>query len=97
MKTKSTNEMIRADLRLLKIEESRIAALKSSIQEGIDSGIAHDFDPDDHLELLKSKQGLKERYYLNNISSKLERAENSGFTNDSKEQILSESNSLLDE
>ena len=30
------------------------------------------------------------------IRAKLEKAENSGFTNDSKEQILTQSKSLLD-
>lgn len=32
-----------------------LVALKKAIQEGIDSGIAHDFDPKKHLEALKSK------------------------------------------
>jgi antitoxin ParD1/3/4 len=53
---KNTSEVIRAGLRLLEEEENKAAALKNAIQEGIDSGIAHDFDPKKHLELLKASQ-----------------------------------------
>ncbi len=53
---KNVSEVIRAGLRLLEEEESKIIALKSSIQEGIDSGIAHDFDSKKHLEFLKAKK-----------------------------------------
>ncbi|MDG1761293.1 MAG: type II toxin-antitoxin system ParD family antitoxin [Flavobacteriaceae bacterium] len=41
---KNVCEVIRAGLRLLENEESKVIALQNSIQEGIDSGIAHDFD-----------------------------------------------------
>jgi antitoxin ParD1/3/4 len=51
---KNVSEVIRAGLRLLENEETRIIALKSAIQEGIDSGIAHDFDPEKHLQELKA-------------------------------------------
>lgn len=50
---KNASEIIRAGLRLLEEEENRIQILKNSIQEGINSGIATDFDPDMHLKLLK--------------------------------------------
>jgi len=53
---KNVSEVIRAGLRLLEEEESKVIALKNSIQEGIDSGIAHDFDSEKHLELLKAKK-----------------------------------------
>ena len=53
---KNVSEVIRAGLRLLEEEESKVSALKSAIQEGIDSGIAHDFDPQKHLEYLKAKK-----------------------------------------
>ncbi len=53
---KNVSEVIRAGLRLLENEESKIAALKSAIQEGIDSGIAHNFDPKKHLETLKANK-----------------------------------------
>lgn len=38
----NASEVIRAGLRLLEDNESRIAALKSAIEEGLDSGIAED-------------------------------------------------------
>ena len=50
----NASEVIRAGLRLLADEESRIVALKSAIEEGINSGIAEDFDPQAHLKSLKS-------------------------------------------
>ena len=53
---KNVSEVIRAGLRLLEEEESKIIALKNAIQEGIDSGIAHDFDPKKHLEWLKANK-----------------------------------------
>ena len=52
---KNVSEVIRAGLRLLENEESKALALKYAIQEGIDSGIAHDFDPETHLKELKAK------------------------------------------
>jgi antitoxin ParD1/3/4 len=53
---KNTSEIIRAGLRLLEEEENKIAALKTAIQEGIDSGIAKNFNPKNHLELLKASK-----------------------------------------
>jgi antitoxin ParD1/3/4 len=50
---KNVSEVIRAGLRLLEDEESKTIALRSAIREGIDSGIAHDFDPQKHLQYLK--------------------------------------------
>lgn len=49
----NASEVIRAGLRLLADDESRIVALKSAIEEGINSGIAEDFDPQAHLKSLK--------------------------------------------
>ncbi|MEX2597031.1 MAG: type II toxin-antitoxin system ParD family antitoxin, partial [Salibacteraceae bacterium] len=37
-------------------EESKVIALKNAIQEGIDSGIANDFDPQRNLAKLKTKK-----------------------------------------
>ena len=51
---KNASEVIRAGLRLLADDESRIVALKSAIEEGINSGIAEDFDPQAHLKSLKA-------------------------------------------
>jgi antitoxin ParD1/3/4 len=50
----NASEVIRAGLRLLEEEESKVLALKNAIQEGIDSGIAQDFDPKSHLQSLKA-------------------------------------------
>lgn len=50
----NASEVIRAGLRLLEDNESRIVALKAAIKEGLDSGIAEDFDPASHLRILKS-------------------------------------------
>ena len=43
------------------------------------------------------RQARKQQVQINWIKTKLERAERSGFTNDSKFQILKESKSLLNE
>lgn len=53
---KNVGEVIRAGLRLLENEESKAIALRNAIQEGIDSGIAHDFDPQKNLEQLKTRK-----------------------------------------
>ncbi|NQU55345.1 MAG: type II toxin-antitoxin system ParD family antitoxin [Bacteroidetes bacterium] len=55
---KNVSEVIRAGLRLLEEEESKVIVLRNAIQEGIDSGIAYDFEPKKHLESLKIKKGL---------------------------------------
>ena len=51
----NASEVVRAGLRLLEEEEEKVVALRKAIQEGIDSGIAKDFDPKQHLQLLKSR------------------------------------------
>ena len=53
---KNVSEVIRAGLRLLEEEESKVIALKNAIQEGIDNGIAYDFDPEKHRGSLKAKK-----------------------------------------
>ncbi|PQJ79880.1 type II toxin-antitoxin system ParD family antitoxin [Polaribacter porphyrae] len=55
---KNVSEVIRAGLRLLEEEENKVVALKKAIQEGIDSDIAHDFDPVKHLQSLKANKRL---------------------------------------
>ncbi len=53
---KNASEVIRAGLRLLEEEENKVQILKSAIQEGIDSGIAKNFDAKKHLETLKANK-----------------------------------------
>ena len=55
---KNASEVVRAGLRLLEEEENRIIALREAVQEGIESGIAYDFNPESHLEKLKAKKNL---------------------------------------
>lgn len=54
---KNASEVIRAGLRLLEERENKIQALRNSIQEGIDSGIAENFDADEFLKELKQRNG----------------------------------------
>lgn len=53
---KNASEVIRAGLRLLEEEESRIQALKYAIEEGLDSGIAENFNAKKHLEMLRANK-----------------------------------------
>ena len=53
---KNASEVIRAGLRLLEEEENKVVALKQAIQEGIDSGIVEDFDPEQFLQNLKAQR-----------------------------------------
>ena len=53
---KNASEVVRAGLRLLEEEEKKIIALRQAIDEGVKSGLAEDFDPDEHLKLMKSKR-----------------------------------------
>ena len=52
---KNASEVIRAGLRLLEEHENKVHALKDAIQEGIDSGVAEDFDADEFLKELKAR------------------------------------------
>lgn len=52
----NASEVIRAGLRLLEENETKLYHLKSAIQEGLDSGIVSDFNPTQHLENLKAKR-----------------------------------------
>jgi antitoxin ParD1/3/4 len=56
---KNASEVIRAGLRLLEEEENRMIALRDAIQEGIESGIAHDFNPEKQLQILKAEKNGK--------------------------------------
>jgi antitoxin ParD1/3/4 len=52
---KNASEVVRAGLRLLEEEEQKIIALRHAIDEGINSGLAEDFDPEEHLKMLKAR------------------------------------------
>ncbi|MCF8294614.1 MAG: type II toxin-antitoxin system ParD family antitoxin [Bacteroidales bacterium] len=53
---KNASEVVRAGLRLLEAEENLTLALKKAIQEGIESGIVNDFNPENHLLHLKRQK-----------------------------------------
>lgn len=55
----NASEVVRSGLRLLEIEEQKLAALRSAVQEGIDSGIAEDFNPDTFLNTMKNRKNGK--------------------------------------
>ena len=53
---KNVSEAVRAGLRLLEEEEQKIIALRHAIDEGVNSGIAENFDADEHLKMMKAKR-----------------------------------------
>lgn len=55
------SEVIRAGLRLLENEEIKIMELKNAIKDGIESGIANDFNPQRNLEELKAGHKSNDR------------------------------------
>jgi antitoxin ParD1/3/4 len=52
----NASEVIRAGLRLLEENESHLQELKMAIADGIESGIAAGFSPEEHLKSLKAKR-----------------------------------------
>ncbi|KGL62758.1 ParD protein (antitoxin to ParE) [Polaribacter sp. Hel1_85] len=50
------SEVIRAGLRLLEDEESKVIALRNAIQEGLNSPIVENFDFEENLKKLKSEK-----------------------------------------
>ncbi len=53
---KNVSEVVRAGLRLLEDEESKVMALRTAIQEGLNSPKVENFDFDNHLLKLKAKR-----------------------------------------
>ncbi len=53
---KNVSEVIRAGLRLLEDEESKIIALRSAIQKGLDSPRVENFDFEENLKRLKAEK-----------------------------------------
>ena len=52
----NASEVVRSGLRLLEDQEQKMAALRHDIKEGMDSGIAEDFDTDAYLEEMKARK-----------------------------------------
>jgi len=61
---KNASEIVRAGLRLLEDEENKFQSLKSSIQEGLESGLSVDFNPENHLAKLKANMNLNEKVLI---------------------------------
>ena len=53
---KNVSEVIRAGLRLLEDEESKIVALRAAIQKGLDSPRVENFDFEQNLKRLKAEK-----------------------------------------
>ena len=53
---KNASEVVRAGLRLLEEEEKKSAMLRMAIEDGVNSGLAEDFDPNEHLKALKANR-----------------------------------------
>ena len=52
----NASEVVRSGLRLLEEREQKMAALRHAIEEGLNSGIVEDFDPDADREELKARK-----------------------------------------
>ena len=52
----NASEVVRAGLRLLEEQERCVVALKNAVDEGISSGVAEGFDPQQHLRMLKMQR-----------------------------------------
>ena len=52
----NASEVIRAGLRLLEENESQLQELRMAIADGMNSGLATDFNPQEHLKSLKEKR-----------------------------------------
>ena len=52
----NASEVVRSGLRPLEDQEQRMAALRSAIEEGMNSGIVEDFDPQEHLQQMKARK-----------------------------------------
>ena len=55
----NASEVVRAGLRLLEEQEQKITALRAAIEEGLNSGIVKDFDPDSYLKEIKAQYNEK--------------------------------------
>lgn len=53
---KNASEVVRAGLRLLQEREQKILMLRKALDEGVESGIITDFNPEDFLQELKESR-----------------------------------------
>ncbi len=53
---KNASEAIRAGLRLLENEESKVIALRNAIKDGLNSPLVQDFDFEENLRKLKAEK-----------------------------------------
>jgi antitoxin ParD1/3/4 len=51
----SASEVVRAGLRLLEDEESKLMALRNALQEGLKSGVVENFESEAFLQMLKTR------------------------------------------
>ena len=51
----NASEVVRAGLRLLEENEEAVMRMRDAVQEGIDSGIAEDFEAKDYLRQIKEE------------------------------------------
>ncbi|MBO7587902.1 MAG: type II toxin-antitoxin system ParD family antitoxin [Bacteroidaceae bacterium] len=52
----NASEVVRSGLRLLEDQEQKMAALRSAIDKGLNSGIIEDFDSKDYLKQMKARK-----------------------------------------
>ena len=52
----NASEVVRSGLRLLEDQEQKMAALRSAIEEGMNSGIVEDFDPQEQLQQMHARK-----------------------------------------
>jgi antitoxin ParD1/3/4 len=55
---KNASEVVRAGLRLLEEEENKIVALRAAIEQGLESGIAEEINPEELLIKIKAKKRM---------------------------------------
>ena len=53
----NASEVIRAGLRLLEENENKLLELKNAIAEGVESGLADDFNAEEYLKKIKDRRG----------------------------------------
>ena len=55
----NASEVVRSGLRLLEDQEQKMATIRCAVQDGLDSGIAEDFEPKVYLQEMKARRNGK--------------------------------------